>query len=66
VGLGGRARRLGDPAERARKTVSWRLRSTLDRIDQAHPALGRHLRQSVRMGTFCSYEPDPPVRWDVG
>jgi tetratricopeptide (TPR) repeat protein len=66
VGLGGRARRLGDPAERARKTVSWRLRSTLDRIDQAHPDLGRHLRQSVRMGTWCSYEPDPPVRWDVG
>ena len=66
VGLGGRARRLGDPAERARKTVSWRLRSTLDRIDLAHPALGRHLRQSLRMGTFCSYEPDPPVRWDVG
>jgi predicted ATPase len=66
VGLGGRARRLGDPAERARKTVSWRLRSTLDRIERAHPALGRHLRQSLRMGTFCSYEPDPPVRWDVG
>jgi hypothetical protein len=66
VGLGGRARRLGDPAERARKTVSWRLRSILDRIDQAHPDLGRHLRQSVRMGTWCSYEPDPPVRWDVG
>jgi tetratricopeptide (TPR) repeat protein len=66
VGLGGRARRLGDPAERARKTVSWRLRSTLDRIDRAHPDLGRHLRQSLRMGTFCSYQPDPPVRWDVG
>jgi tetratricopeptide (TPR) repeat protein len=66
VGLGGRARRLGDPAERARKTVSWRLRSTLDRIDREHPALGRHLRRSLRMGTFCSYEPDPPVVWEVG
>jgi tetratricopeptide (TPR) repeat protein len=66
VGLGGRARRLGDPAERARKTVSWRLRATLDRIERTHPALGQHLRRSVRMGTFCSYEPDPPVRWEVG
>jgi tetratricopeptide (TPR) repeat protein len=66
VGLGGRTRRLGDPAERARKTVSWRLRATLDRIERTHPALGQHLRRSVRMGTFCSYEPDPPVRWEVG
>jgi hypothetical protein len=27
--------------------------------------LGRHLEGSVRTGTFCSYRPDRPVRWEV-
>jgi hypothetical protein len=25
--------------------------------------VGRHLRTCIRTGTFCSYEPDRPVRW---
>jgi hypothetical protein len=53
----------GDPIERARRTVVTRIRISLDRIEQAEPALGRHLRTSIRTGTFCSYEPDRPVRW---
>ncbi len=52
-----------DPAERARRSVAARIRLSLDRIDAAHPALGRHLRHSVRTGTFCSYEPEMPTTW---
>lgn len=59
-GLGGRVRRsAGDPAERARKAVTERIRTTLTRIERVHPALGRHLRSSVRTGMFCSYTPGP-------
>jgi len=54
-----------DPVERARWTVSTRIRRALDRIDVAHPTLGRHLRHSVRTGTFCSYEPEMPTTWPV-
>ncbi|MBA3268205.1 MAG: hypothetical protein H0T70_08100 [Acidimicrobiia bacterium] len=54
-----------DPVERARWTVSTRIRLSLDRIDVAHPTLGRHLRHSVRTGTFCSYEPEMPTTWPV-
>jgi tetratricopeptide (TPR) repeat protein len=57
VGLGGRARRLGDPGERARKAVSARIRDAIARIDAVHPALAAHLRESVTTGTFCSYQP---------
>jgi hypothetical protein len=64
-GLRGRARQLGDPAERARKAVYNRLRGAIARLETAHPALGRHLSRSVRTGTFCCYRPDPPVRWRV-
>jgi TolB-like protein len=63
MGLGGRARRLGDPAEKARTAVTWRIRSAIRRIGKAHGALGRHLAMSVRTGAFCVYAPERPVRW---
>jgi hypothetical protein len=62
-GLGGRPRRTGDSVERARQAVTWRIRDALGRIDAAHPELGRHLRRSVRTGTFCAYAPADPVDW---
>jgi predicted ATPase len=66
TGLGGRARRSGGTTERARTTVSWRLRAAMRRIDQAHPALGAHLSASVRIGVWSRYRPDEPVTWDFG
>jgi hypothetical protein len=63
VGLGGRSRRLGDPAERARTTVTARIRDALRKIDSQHPALGEHLRTSLVTGRMCRYEPATPVPW---
>jgi hypothetical protein len=65
LGLGGRARRIGSAAERARSAVTWRIRSAIRKIAAAHPRLGRHLDNSVRTGTFCAYEPETAVSWDV-
>jgi hypothetical protein len=64
-GLGGRVRRLGDRGEKARSTVTNRIRDTLRRIERVHPALAEHLRRSVVTGRTCVYRPDPPVRWHV-
>jgi predicted ATPase len=64
LGLGGRPRRAGDPAERARKAVSGRIRLTIGRIEQELPTLGRHLRYAVRTGTYCAYEPETPTVWE--
>jgi hypothetical protein len=63
AGLGGRPRRLGDDTERARKTVTARIRDTLDRIDQAHPVLAAHLRATIRTGTYCRYDPPADIQW---
>ena len=52
--------------DRARRLVALRIRTSLDGLDQAHPALGRHLRRSIRTGTFCVYEPERPERWRIG
>jgi predicted ATPase len=64
-GLGGRARRAGDPAERARSAVAWRIRSALRKLEGEHDQLARHLRNAVRTGTWCVYEPETPVRWEL-
>jgi len=64
-GLDGRPRRAGDPAERARTTVTSRIRDAVARVESVHPDLGRHLRASVRTGTFCAYLPERPVAWEV-
>jgi tetratricopeptide (TPR) repeat protein len=65
LGLGGRARATGDPAERARKAVTQRIRNVINRVAKEHPELGRHLDRSVRTGRFCSYGPESPVDWTV-
>ncbi|BCJ27608.1 AAA family ATPase [Actinocatenispora sera] len=64
-GLGGRRRRPGSPTERARTAVTGRIRDAIRHIEAAHPPLGRHLRGAVHTGTFCVYEPEHPVRWQV-
>jgi len=65
TGLAGRSRRLGDPAERARKAVSARMHDAFVRVEQQHPELGRHLRASVLIGRSCRYQPATAVHWTV-
>lgn len=63
LGLGGRRRKLGDLSEKARTAVTWRIRHAQRRIEAAHPPFGRHLVNSVRTGTFCTYRPETAVAW---
>jgi hypothetical protein len=65
TGLGGRPRRLGDVTERARSTVTARIRDAIGRIERVHPELGRHLRASIVTGARCSYRPAETVRWSI-
>jgi tetratricopeptide (TPR) repeat protein len=66
------ARRFGTraacrgPAETARKAVTKVLRTQIGKLLDTHPALGRHLRDAVRMGTVCVYAPPTSVAWEVG
>jgi hypothetical protein len=64
-GLSGRGRRAASPSERARAGVTRAIRQSIARIGEHHPALGEHLRRTIRTGTYCSYSPDPraPGGW---
>jgi tetratricopeptide (TPR) repeat protein len=65
VGLGGRDRKPGSSAERARVNITRAIHSALGRIRDHSPVLADHLDATVHTGTFCSYVPDPrsPISW---
>ncbi len=66
VGLGGRDRKTGSDAERARVNATRAIRTALKRIADHDPALGRSLGGAIRTGVFCVYEPLPgeEPEWD--
>ena len=55
AGLGGRPRRLGSEAERARLNVTRAIRSAISRIHDHAPDAAAHLNQTIRTGSRCSY-----------
>ncbi|HYG18543.1 MAG TPA: hypothetical protein VD816_06420 [Ohtaekwangia sp.] len=65
LNLRGRPRRSNDVADKARSAVTWRLRTTIRKIEHIHPYLGRHLSSAVKTGTFCAYSPEKDTRWIV-
>jgi predicted ATPase len=65
VGLGGRYRRSGSAAERARLNVTRAIKVALQKIFDHQPALSRLLDRSIKRGSFCSYAPNwhVPISW---
>ena len=45
--------------------MTSRVRDAIGRIDAELPELGRHLRASVRTGTYCVYAPETPTTWET-
>ncbi len=65
AGLAGRRRRFGSAGERARVAVQKAIAAAVTRIEHHDPALARLLRDTVRTGATCRYDPDPArqVSW---
>ncbi|HVE63616.1 MAG TPA: response regulator [Mycobacteriales bacterium] len=61
-GLGGRPRKAGSAAERARVNVRNSVASALKVISLHAPELAEHLKRAIRTGTFCWYVGDGK-RW---
>lgn len=66
VGLHGRTRKLDPSVERARKAVASRLKTAVQKIADVSPAAGVHFDRYVATGTYCSYAPPEPLRWELG
>jgi hypothetical protein len=65
TGFAGRHRVTGASAERARVAVQKSVAAALRRITEVDAGTGRLLRDTVRTGTTCCYDPDParPTTW---
>ena len=65
VGLGGRDRRAGSAAERARLNVTRAIKSALQKISEHSSQLGDLLDRSIRTGSFSCYLANPraPISW---
>ena len=59
VGRWGRDRRAASAAERARLTVTKRIKGVLERIASRYPPLAEYLGRTIRTGLLCAYIPDP-------
>lgn len=57
VGLGGKARPQKSAAERARTNITKHVRAAIDRVASQDEVLGRHLQETTKTGTYCSYQP---------
>jgi hypothetical protein len=64
-GLGGRARTMGDPVERARKAVGMRIATAIKAIAATDAGLARHLDRSIVTGRYCSYQPATDTTWRI-
>ncbi len=59
----GRSARFANRSDRDRKSVGIAIRRAIRAMSEMHPALGRHLDNSIRTGSSCSYQPEQPTAW---
>ena len=62
-GVGGRPRRVAAGVERARINVRNSIVNALKAMEGREAGLFRHLRVSIRTGTYCAYRPERAMRW---
>jgi hypothetical protein len=45
--------------------VTARIRDCLRRLDDRHPELAHHLRDTVSTGATCRYQPPADIPWSL-
>lgn len=65
TGLSNKVRKTGASHEKARAAVTWRIRNAIKKIEKIHPQLSKHLSNSIKTGSFCSYIPEMKHEWTV-
>jgi predicted ATPase len=63
TGLGGRPRRSGSPAEKARVNVTRTIRHAIGELGSRAPDVAAHLEESIVTGVSCCYEPRVDIVW---
>lgn len=65
VGYRGRTRKMGAGAERLRIAITKNIGRAIEVILARHPALGRHLDNSLQTGYTVAYRPESTIDWQT-
>ena len=65
IGLGGKARRVAGPQERARTNISKAIGRVESSLAEVMPSLAMHIQRCIRRGAVFVYAPDEPVHWRI-
>lgn len=65
LGLAGKTRKVSSTLEKARSAVTWRIRSSIKKMETIHPDLATHLSKSIKTGNYCSYKPEIEADWSL-
>jgi tetratricopeptide (TPR) repeat protein len=63
TGFGGRPRRSGSPAEKARVNVTRTIRHAIGELASSAPDVAAHLEESIVTGVACCYAPKVDIVW---
>ena len=63
MGLGGKTKKLDNSNDKVRSAITWRIRASIKKIENAHPILAKHLNNSISTGNFCKYSPEQAPDW---
>jgi len=63
TGIGGKLRKFGGDAKKAKDTVSKAISRAKNDIKHHNEKLFQHLENSVRLSNDCSYNPEPSIDW---
>jgi hypothetical protein len=63
IGLGGRGRKAGSVAERARISVSQNIHKAIKNMSKHDQKLAQFLNNSIKTGITCKYAPDQDIPW---
>ena len=64
LGLGNRSRSDG-PEESTRKNVSLQISNILNALAKTQPAVAKHIREHLSLGSAMTYTPDREEAWTV-
>jgi len=61
----GAPRKVDSSHDQARKKITNGIARAIKAIKVGHPELGGHLEESISTGSYFSYRPKTPVRWEI-
>lgn len=65
MGFSGKPRVSSSTVEKARASVTLRIKSSISKMEKVHPQLAKHFSSTIKTGTFCSYRPEFPINWEL-